>query len=138
VGHHPTGWPGDACPGQRRGQEIVMLDLYSLALGDKLTPYAIRSLASHWPRVPRFSHGLIDQSSLGPVEVQGDCKARIMQWVMMAALLPHSFHGTVFTVHGAISLARGERCLSCSPVTGGKLDHPLQVNHVRLGTCCGH
>jgi hypothetical protein len=66
-----------------------MLDLYSLALCDELTPHAIRPPATHWPRVPRFAHGLIDQSSLGPDKVQGDLKARIMQLVMMAALLPH-------------------------------------------------
>jgi hypothetical protein len=38
--------------------------------------------------VPRFSHGLIDQSGLQPEEVQGELKARIMQLVMLAAYHP--------------------------------------------------
>jgi hypothetical protein len=42
----------------------------------------------NWPGVPRFSHGLIDQSGLQPEEVQGELKAQIMQLVMMAAYHP--------------------------------------------------
>ncbi len=42
----------------------------------------------HWPGVPRFSHGLIDQSDMRPEEVQGELKARIMQLVMLAAYHP--------------------------------------------------
>jgi predicted transposase/invertase (TIGR01784 family) len=42
----------------------------------------------NWPGVPRFSHGLIDQSGLQPEEVQGEVKAQIMQLVMMAAYHP--------------------------------------------------
>jgi hypothetical protein len=38
--------------------------------------------------VPRFFHGLIDQSGLQPEEVQGELKARIMQLVMLAAYHP--------------------------------------------------
>jgi predicted transposase YdaD len=41
-----------------------------------------------WPGVPRFAHGLIDQSGMRPEEVQGDLKVRIMQLVMLAAYHP--------------------------------------------------
>jgi hypothetical protein len=41
-----------------------------------------------WPGVPRFSHGLIDQSGMRPEEVQGELKARLMQLLLMAAYHP--------------------------------------------------
>jgi hypothetical protein len=41
-----------------------------------------------WPGVPRFSHGLIDQSGIEPGEVQGDLKARLMQLLLLAAYHP--------------------------------------------------
>jgi hypothetical protein len=41
-----------------------------------------------WPGVPRFSHGLIDQSGLQPDEVQGELKEQLMQLVMLAAYHP--------------------------------------------------
>jgi predicted transposase YdaD len=41
-----------------------------------------------WPGVPRFSHGLIDQSGLQPDEVQGALKTQLMQLVMLAAYHP--------------------------------------------------
>jgi predicted transposase YdaD len=41
-----------------------------------------------WPWVPRFSHGLIDQSGMQPEEVQGELKARLMQLLLMAAYHP--------------------------------------------------
>jgi predicted transposase YdaD len=41
-----------------------------------------------WPGVPRFSHGLIDQSGMRPEEVQGELKARLMQVLLMAAYHP--------------------------------------------------
>src|SRR5918996_1325555 len=41
-----------------------------------------------WPGVPRFSHGLIDQSGLQPDEVQGELKTQLMQLVMLAAYHP--------------------------------------------------
>jgi predicted transposase/invertase (TIGR01784 family) len=41
-----------------------------------------------WPEIPRFSHGLIDQSDLEPEEVQGELKMQLMQLVMLAAYHP--------------------------------------------------
>jgi predicted transposase/invertase (TIGR01784 family) len=42
----------------------------------------------HWPGTPRFSHGLIDQSSMQPNEVQGELKAQMMQLLLLAAYHP--------------------------------------------------
>lgn len=42
----------------------------------------------HWPGTPRFSHGLIDQSSMQPHEVQGELKAQMMQLLLLAAYHP--------------------------------------------------
>jgi predicted transposase YdaD len=41
-----------------------------------------------WPGVPRFSHGLIDQSGMQPEELQGELKTRLMQLLLMAAYHP--------------------------------------------------
>jgi hypothetical protein len=41
-----------------------------------------------WAGVPRFAHGLIDQSGMRPEEVQGELKVRLMQLVMLAAYHP--------------------------------------------------
>jgi predicted transposase YdaD len=41
-----------------------------------------------WPGVPRFSHGLIDQSGMRPEEVQGELKEQLMQLLLMAAYHP--------------------------------------------------
>ena len=70
-----------------------------------------------WPGVPRFSHGLIDQSGMQPAEVQGEVKARVMQLLLLAASHP--------------ALAWMERVaelwasLSSPPPSGG-------INYVRL------
>jgi hypothetical protein len=36
-----------------------------------------------WPEVPRFSHGLIDQSGMQPEGVQGKLKTRLMQLLLI-------------------------------------------------------
>jgi hypothetical protein len=41
-----------------------------------------------WPGVPRFAHGLIDQSGMHPEAVQGALKARLMQLLLLAASHP--------------------------------------------------
>ncbi len=41
-----------------------------------------------WPWVPRFSHELIDQSSLQPEDIQGDLKTQLMQLLLLAAYHP--------------------------------------------------
>ena len=41
-----------------------------------------------WPGVPRFSHGLIDQSGMQPEGVQGELKVQMMQLLLLAAYHP--------------------------------------------------
>ncbi len=41
-----------------------------------------------WPGVPRFAHGLIDQSGLQPDEVQGARNTQLMQLLLLAAAHP--------------------------------------------------
>ena len=41
-----------------------------------------------WPGVPRFAHGLIDQSGLQPDEVQGERNTQLMQLLLLAAAHP--------------------------------------------------
>lgn len=53
---------------------------HSTELAD-LFPESMRS----WPWVPRFAHMLLDQTGLGPEEVVGGLKGRIVQLLMMAA-----------------------------------------------------
>ena len=70
-----------------------------------------------WPGVPRFSHGLIDQSGMHPEEVQGDLKARLMQLLLMAA-----YHPTVAWMEQVAELLGS---LSSLPPSGG-------VNYMRV------
>ena len=70
-----------------------------------------------WPGVPRFSHGLIDQSGMQPDEVQGELKARMMQLLLLAAYHPElAWMEPVARLLGA---------LSSLPSSGG-------INYVRL------
>jgi Putative transposase, YhgA-like len=71
-----------------------------------------------WPGVPRFSHGLIDQSGLQPDEVQGELKAQLMQLVMLAA-----YHPALAWME---RVARLLGSLSSLPPSGG-------INYVRRG-----
>jgi predicted transposase/invertase (TIGR01784 family) len=78
-------------PDQRELRAIVPLVFYQ---GERSWPYS-REFADlfaesvrEWPGVPRFSHGLIDQSGIEPGEVQGDLKARLMQLLLLAAYHP--------------------------------------------------
>jgi hypothetical protein len=70
-----------------------------------------------WPGVPRFSHGLIDQSGMRPEEVQGELKTRLMQLLLMAAYHP----GVAWMEQAAEWLIS----LSALPPGGG-------VNYVRI------
>jgi predicted transposase/invertase (TIGR01784 family) len=109
-----------AQPEQRALRPIVPLVFYQ---GDRRWSHS-REFADlfaesvrHWPGVPRFAHGLIDQSGLRPEEVQGDLTVRIMQLVMLAA-----YHPTVAWMEQA---ARWLGALSALAPSGG-------MNYVRI------
>ncbi len=70
-----------------------------------------------WPGVPRFSHGLIDQSGMQPDEVQGELKSRLMQLLLLAAYHPE--------LAWMEPVARLLGSLSALPPSGG-------INYVRL------
>jgi len=78
-------------PDQRELPAIVPLVFYQ---GERRWSYSsefadlFAASVRDWPGVPRFSHGLIDQSGLQPDEVQGELKTRLMQLVMLAAYHP--------------------------------------------------
>jgi predicted transposase YdaD len=78
-------------PDQRELPAIVPLVFYQ---GERRWSYSsefadlFAELVRDWPGVPRFSHGLIDQSGLQPDEVQGELKTQLMQLVMLAAYHP--------------------------------------------------
>ena len=107
-------------PEQRELRAIVPLVFYQ---GERSWSYSsefaelFAESVRDWPGVPRFSHGLIDQSGMQPDEVQGDLKVRIMQLVMLAA-----YHPTVAWMEGVASLLDS---LASLPPSGG-------INHVRL------
>ena len=69
-----------------------------------------------WLGIPRFSHGLIDQSGLQPEEVEGELKTQIMQLLLMAAYHPERPWGEL--VVNLLNL------LSSFPPSGG-------INYVR-------
>jgi predicted transposase/invertase (TIGR01784 family) len=107
-------------PEQRELRAIVPLVFYQ---GERSWSYSsefaelFAESVRDWPGVPRFSHGLIDQSGMQPDEVQGDLKVRIMQLVMLAA-----YHPTVAWMERVASLLDS---LASLPPSGG-------INHVRL------
>ena len=107
-------------PEQRELRAIVPLVFYQ---GERSWSYSsefaelFAEAVRDWPGVPRFSHGLIDQSGMQPDEVQGDLKVRIMQLVMLAA-----YHPTVAWMERVASLLDS---LASLPPSGG-------INHVRL------
>ena len=70
-----------------------------------------------WPGIPRFSHGLVDQSGLQPEEVQGELKAQLMQLLLLAA-----YHPTLAWME---QVARLLGSLSLLPSSGG-------INYVRI------
>ena len=70
-----------------------------------------------WPGIPRFSHGLVDQSGLQPEEVQGELKAQLMQLLLLAA-----YHPTLAWME---QVARLLGSLSSLPPSGG-------INYVRI------
>ena len=78
-------------PDQRELRAIVPLVFYQ---GERRWSYSsefadlFAESVRAWPGVPRFSHGLIDQSGLQPEEVQGEFKVQIMQLLLMAAYHP--------------------------------------------------
>ena len=70
-----------------------------------------------WPGVPRFAHGLIDQSGLQPDEVQGERNTQLMQLLLLAAAHP--------AVAWMEQVARLLAALAGLPPSGG-------VNYVRI------
>jgi predicted transposase/invertase (TIGR01784 family) len=107
-------------PEQRELRAIVPLVFYQ---GERSWSYSsefaelFAESVRDWPGVPRFSHGLIDQSGMQPDEVQGDLKVRIMQLVMLAA-----YHPTLAWMERVASLLDS---LASLPPSGG-------INYVRL------
>jgi predicted transposase YdaD len=107
-------------PAQRELRAIVPLVFYqgqqSWSYSSEFADLFAESIR-HWPGVPHFSHGLIDQSGLQTDEVQGDLKTQIMQLVMMAA-----YHPALAWME---QVARLLGSLSSLPPRGG-------INYVRL------
>jgi hypothetical protein len=107
-------------PDQRELRAIVPLVFYQ---GERSWSYSsefadlFAESVRHWPGVPRFSHGLIDQSGMQPDEVQGELKSRIMQLLLMAAYHPE--------LAWMEQVARLLGSLSSLPPSGG-------INYVRL------
>ena len=107
-------------PEQRELRAIVPLVFYQ---GERSWSYS-REFADlfaepvrDWPGVPRFSHGLIDQSGMQPDEVQGELKSRMMQLLLLAASHPE--------LAWMEPVARLLGSLSSLPSSGG-------INYVRL------
>src|SRR5215831_12668492 len=107
-------------PDQRELRVIVPLVLYQ---GERTWSYSTEfadlfaESVRDWPGVPRFSHGLIDQSGMRPEEVQGELKTRLMQLLLMAA-----YHPTVAWMEQVAKLLG---LLSSLPPSGG-------VNYMRI------
>lgn len=80
-------------PGQSELRPILPVVFYQGSRGWRhstefadLFPEAVRS----WWWVPRFEHMLVDQTGVGPDEVEGGLKGRIAQLLMMAAYGRHA------------------------------------------------
>jgi predicted transposase/invertase (TIGR01784 family) len=79
-------------PDQRQLRPIIPLVFYQ---GERSWSYSTEfadlfaESVRDWPWVVRFCHGLIDQATMQPDEVQGELKAQLMQLVMMAAYHPN-------------------------------------------------
>jgi predicted transposase/invertase (TIGR01784 family) len=107
-------------PDQRELRAIVPLVFYQ---GERSWSYSTEfadlfaESVREWPEVPRFSHGLIDQSGMRPEELQGELKARLMQLLLMAA-----YHPTVAWMEQVAELLIS---LSSLPPSGG-------VNYMRI------
>ena len=107
-------------PDQRELRAIVPLVFYQ---GERSWSYSsefadlFAEPVRDWPGVPRFSHGLIDQSGMQPDEVQGELKSRLMQLLLLAAYHPE--------LAWMEPVARLLGSLSALPPSGG-------INYVRL------
>jgi predicted transposase YdaD len=107
-------------PDQRELRAIVPLVFYQ---GERSWSYSTEfadlfaESVREWPEVPRFSHGLIDQSGMQPEGVQGELKTRLMQLLLMAA-----YHPTVAWME---QVAEWLVSLSSLPPSGG-------VNYMRV------
>lgn len=78
-------------PMPRELRPIVPLVFYQGARGWAYSPEFADLFAEAvraWPWVPRFTHGLIDQSALAPEDLPGDLPVRLMQIVLWAAAHP--------------------------------------------------
>src|SRR2546428_282074 len=109
-----------AHPEQRELRAIVPLVFYQ---GERSWSYSsefadlFAEAVREWPGVPRFSHGLIDQSGMQPEEVQGTLKTQLMQLVLMAAYQP--------AVDWMVWVARLLGALASLPPSDG-------INYVRI------
>jgi predicted transposase/invertase (TIGR01784 family) len=107
-------------PDQRELRAIVPLVFYQ---GERSWSYSsefadlFAESVREWPGVPRFSHGLIDQSGMQPEEVQGELKMQLMQLLLMAAYHP--------ALDWMERVARLLGSLSSLPPSGG-------INYVRI------
>ena len=107
-------------PDQRDLRAIVPLVFYQ---GERSWSYSsefadlFAESVRNWPGVPRFSHGLIDQSDIEPDDVQGELKARLMQLLLLAAYHPERPWGDL--VVNLLDM------LSSLPPSGG-------INYVRV------
>jgi predicted transposase YdaD len=107
-------------PDQRELRAIVPLVFYQ---GERSWSYSsefadlFAEAVWEWLGVPRFSHGLIDQSGMQPEEVQGTLKTQLMQLVLMAAYHP--------AVDWMVWVARLLGALASLPPSGG-------INYVRI------
>jgi predicted transposase YdaD len=107
-------------PMPRELRPIVPLVLYQ---GERSWSYSTEfadlfaESVQEWPWVPRFAHGLIDQSAMAPDDVQGELKARLMQVLLLAAYHPERPWRTL-----AVHLLD---MLSSLPPSGG-------INYVRV------
>jgi predicted transposase YdaD len=80
-----------ARPMPRELRPIVPLVFYQGARSWTYSPEFAELFAEavrDWPWVPRFRHGLIDQSALAPEDLPGDLPVRLMQMVLLAVSHP--------------------------------------------------
>ncbi len=107
-------------PDQRELRAIVPLVFYqgerSWSYSSEFADLFVESVRE-WPSIPRFSHGLLDQSGLHPDEVQGELKTQLMQLVMLAA-----YHPALAWMEQVASLLGS---LSSRPSSGG-------IDYVRI------
>ena len=89
-------------------------------------------VAQEWPWVPRFEHLLLDQTNVGPDEVEGELKGRITQLLMMAAFGRHRSESVDMAARlvGAVApRMAGQVIFACSPSTSWLPRIPPERRH---------